>query len=222
MPVVQNINSLEDLRVSGFGRPRPRHGLQLLFWFAKNCVHFDNHNNMRVRCDPRRCEFGFHYFSNFEDILPALVYGGRQKYFEVGNLNTEMYPGADDLPLFVTERYNLHNPQSNKDRVIICLDQSYVTATYVSVHTEGDIRGSFDCVHTYRVSPGLIKIIQSSDLDLQMFLDRMGRQREHPSYVLQLQSKSHTDFNFCTFWEVPIIVLFLCILCILVAVKLQK
>lgn len=32
------LSTLDHLMISGFGRPFPRHGLQLLFWFANQCV----------------------------------------------------------------------------------------------------------------------------------------------------------------------------------------
>lgn len=36
--VQRQLCTLEHLMNSGFGRPFPRHGLQLLFWFANHCV----------------------------------------------------------------------------------------------------------------------------------------------------------------------------------------
>lgn len=42
--VLCQLCSLDHLDVSGFGRPPPRHGLQLLFWFANHCVTFDPDN----------------------------------------------------------------------------------------------------------------------------------------------------------------------------------
>ena len=46
--------TLEHLMSSWFGRPFPRHGLQLLFWFANHCVTCELVNyvvTMKVRLD---------------------------------------------------------------------------------------------------------------------------------------------------------------------------
>lgn len=40
--------TLEHLMSSGYGRPFPRHGLQLLFWFANHCVTCDRINSVVV------------------------------------------------------------------------------------------------------------------------------------------------------------------------------
>ncbi|XP_010900945.2 uncharacterized protein LOC105029331 [Esox lucius] len=176
-PVVINggqLRTLDDLYRSGFGRPLPRHGLMLLFWFANECVNFDDHNNTWVRCQPEKGDFGFHHFGNFEEILPVLVRDGREKYFEVGNLNTENYPEANDLQPYVRRYYELapgNYRQSNKDRIIIKLNQRKVKATYVTEHKDGN-RGDFDPEHTHLVSPDLIRDIQ--ELELKEFLELTG------------------------------------------------
>lgn len=46
--------TLDELKYSRFGRPFPRHGLQLLFWFANHCVTCELINFvviMKVRLD---------------------------------------------------------------------------------------------------------------------------------------------------------------------------
>ncbi|XP_041729617.1 uncharacterized protein LOC121560774 [Coregonus clupeaformis] len=48
------LSTIEDLKDSGFGRPPPRHGLKLLFWFANECVAFNHNGNMLVQCHPER------------------------------------------------------------------------------------------------------------------------------------------------------------------------
>lgn len=47
--VLWQLCTLEHLRTSSFGYPPPRHGLQLLFWFANDCVTSDSHITMKVR-----------------------------------------------------------------------------------------------------------------------------------------------------------------------------
>lgn len=46
--VLWQLCTLEHLRTSSFGCPPPRHGLQLLFWFANDCVTSDPHITMKV------------------------------------------------------------------------------------------------------------------------------------------------------------------------------
>lgn len=170
------LSTIQDLKNSGFGRPPPRHGLKLLFWFANECVAFNHHGNMLVQCHPEMEEFGFHYFGNFEEILPVLSRDCRESYFEVGNLNTETYSKAEDLPDYVSQDYGLSlgYRQCNKDRIIIRLKQGDVTATYVTEHKEDGGRGEFDSERTHLVNPDLIRIIRDPELELATFLDQTG------------------------------------------------
>ncbi|KAJ8001085.1 hypothetical protein DPEC_G00187550 [Dallia pectoralis] len=170
----RQLRTLADLSVSGFGRPVPRHGLMLLFWFANDCVDFDNHDNMQIQCYPERGDFGFHYFGNFEKILPILSRERNEKYFEVGNLNTESYPEAIDLLPYVRQYYlsMRYYHQCNRDRLIIRLNKRKVTATYVTEHKDNGNRGEFDPEHTHLVSPDLIRIIQQ--LELPVYLELTG------------------------------------------------
>ena len=64
------LTTVTDLTESGFGRPRPRHGLPLVYWFASECVAFlDQQGAMEARCDVETGDFGFHRFGNVEGIL---------------------------------------------------------------------------------------------------------------------------------------------------------
>ncbi|KAL1023519.1 hypothetical protein UPYG_G00041890 [Umbra pygmaea] len=170
------LSTIEELRDSSFGRPLPRHGLMLLFWYARDCVDFDFYDNMQVQCYPETGDFGFHHFGNFENILPVLLQNSREKYFEVGNLNTESYPLAKDLPPYVRQNYGLSlgHRQCNKDRIIISLKHRHVTATYVTEHKENGIQGKFDPERTHLVSPDLIRVIRHPKLELTTFLYQMG------------------------------------------------
>uniref|UniRef100_A0A4W5RU43 Uncharacterized protein n=1 Tax=Hucho hucho TaxID=62062 RepID=A0A4W5RU43_9TELE len=170
------LSTIQDLKDSGFGRPPPRHGLKLLFWFANECVVFNHHGKMLVQCHPEREDFGFHYFGNFEEILPVLSRDRRESYFEVGNLNTETYSKAEDLPDYVRQGYGLSlgYRQCNKDRIIIRLKQRDVTATYVTEHKEDGGRGKFDSERTHLVNPNLIRIIRDPELELATFLYQTG------------------------------------------------
>ncbi len=64
------LNELSDLRETRFGRPRPRHGLNLLWWFAHKCVEIDSNGQMIAQCNPEYGDFGFDLFYNWEILLP--------------------------------------------------------------------------------------------------------------------------------------------------------
>ncbi|XP_036372537.1 uncharacterized protein LOC118769515 [Megalops cyprinoides] len=169
------LNTVQDLRESGFGQPSPRHGLKLLFWLANECVELDRQDNMVSGCEPRRGDFGFHHFGNFEKILPSLLPGEGQKYFVVGNLNPEKHPGAQDLPDYVREDYD--RPQishaSNKDRIILALlPGNGISKIYVTEHL--DRSQGFDRKRTFRVTASLVSDIKDPELDLAAFLRQTG------------------------------------------------
>lgn len=167
--MVGTLNELVQLRDSGFGRPQPRHGLRLLYWFANECVSFDEDNNMLSECDPVNGEFGFHHFNNRcygkkfldEEDFP---------YYVVGNLNFEKYPEAEDLPDYVLEDRYTDEHNSNTDRIIISLDQDWFHEVYVTQHL--DRSNNYDPDATHRISRGLLKIIRS--MSLEDFLMKMG------------------------------------------------
>uniref|UniRef100_A0A3Q3GYB7 Uncharacterized LOC108251393 n=1 Tax=Kryptolebias marmoratus TaxID=37003 RepID=A0A3Q3GYB7_KRYMA len=152
--------TLDHLNISGFGRPPPRHGLQLLFWFSNHCVTFE----------PDNCGvYGFHRFGNIEELLPLL-------YFEVGNLNTMTYPESADLPASVREYYGIGGKYngSNMDRIIISyqVKTRVVEKVYVTEHDNEDL-GGFRSDGTHEISPELIRVLQDPQLDLSTFLTFM-------------------------------------------------
>ncbi|CAK6976091.1 uncharacterized protein LOC128366889 [Scomber scombrus] len=186
--VQYQLYTLDHLRNSGFGLPYPRHGLQLLFWFANHCVICCEVSNFVVLklvadCQPERGSFGFHFFGNTEELLPVLSRSRRgtskrkMTYFEVGNLNTETYPGSADLPAYVTENYGLDGNYDNYniDRIIIsCQGRTRVVETvYVTEHDTA-VFGRFSPDRTYEISCELIRALQNPQLDLTTFLTQMG------------------------------------------------
>ncbi|XP_030643698.1 uncharacterized protein LOC115823815 [Chanos chanos] len=166
---IETLTTLEDLKDSGFGRPSPRHGLKLLFWFMNKCVKFNKKKNLVIQCCPSKGDYGFHVFQNSEGLLPM----ANGQYFEVGNLNSARYPGALNLPDDVQEcyRYIRNSLTCNKDRIIIRLvGQKVVSMVYLTEHKS---RG-FDQERTYLLSLDLIKFIQDSAMDLDSFLAQTG------------------------------------------------
>uniref|UniRef100_A0A3B4Z9L3 Uncharacterized LOC103370026 n=1 Tax=Stegastes partitus TaxID=144197 RepID=A0A3B4Z9L3_9TELE len=154
--------SLDQLMDSGFGRPFPRHGLQLLFWFANDCVTCEPVNVMK----PEKGFYGFHVFGNVEELLPV-------SYFEVGNLNTETYPASADLPVYVRENYGLDGNYGdhNSDRIIISYQarSRVVEAVYVTEHDDNAF-GRFRADRTFEISCSLIRVLQNQQLDVSSLL----------------------------------------------------
>uniref|UniRef100_A0A3B4DJQ5 Uncharacterized protein n=1 Tax=Pygocentrus nattereri TaxID=42514 RepID=A0A3B4DJQ5_PYGNA len=156
---MKTLNELTHLKESRFGRPEPRHGLKLLYWFAKDCVSL-NQYGMFPKCDPENGDFGFHPFENRYDkngfqLLPDLD----TSYYVVGNLNSA---GADELPDYVSEDYTGLMDDSNMDRIIVSLDDDDMfDRVYV---TEHDNRIHYNPNATYRISKGLLQIVSTLDL----------------------------------------------------------
>lgn len=177
--------SLDQLCDSEFGRPFPRHGLQLLFWFANDCVTCEPVNVLKMvsDCEPGQGFFGFHVFGNVEELLPVLSTTRKRKnkrqlsYFEVGNLNTETYPASADLPAYVRENYGLdaNYGDYNSDRIIISYQarSRMVEAVYVTEHDD-DAFGRFRADRTFEVSCDLIRVLQNQQLDVSTLLFQMG------------------------------------------------
>ncbi|XP_056103217.1 uncharacterized protein LOC130082385 [Rhinichthys klamathensis goyatoka] len=164
--VKDTLNELSQLKQSGFGQPwPPRHGLNLLYWFAHEYIGFINYGEIVLRFKPKKGDFGFHKYHNRideEDPIVPIVPQENLLYYEVGNLN---FPGADDLPDYVRANYRRNNPipDSNKDRVIVRLDvNGSLNRVYVTEHSDPK---SFDSSKTFRVSQGLLQIIKNMSRD---------------------------------------------------------
>ncbi|XP_033976823.1 uncharacterized protein LOC117474906 isoform X1 [Trematomus bernacchii] len=184
--VQRQLCSLEQLRISEFGRPFPRHGLQLLFWFANHCVTCEVINFVLIMklvsdCHPERGIYGFHLFGNMEELLPVLNRNCKSKrqvlYFAVGNLNTDTYPGSANLPTYVRENYVCEGNigDINLDRIIVSyqLRTRVVERVYVTEHDRAAF-GRFSTHGTFEIHPELIQALQSPQADLTTFLSRTG------------------------------------------------
>ncbi|XP_052402136.1 uncharacterized protein LOC127949182 isoform X2 [Carassius gibelio] len=164
------LNELSQLKQSGFGQPWPRHGLNLLFWFAHDYIDFRNGKMVSIS-SPHDKRFGFHKFKNddHDHIVPI----ENLPYYEVGNLN---FPGADELPNYVRANYMHSNPESNKDRIIVCQNTN---GSFKSVHVTEHLKDNlkqFDSKKTYRVSQGLLQIIKN--MTREQFLNKTSKTQE--------------------------------------------
>ncbi|KAK5900143.1 hypothetical protein CesoFtcFv8_009546 [Champsocephalus esox] len=180
--VQRQLCSMEQLRNSEFGRPSPRHGLQLLFWFANHCVTCEVINFVLIMklvsdCQPERGIYGFHLFGNMEELLPVLDRRCKSKrqvlYFEVGNLNTATYPGSANLPTYVRGNYvrDGNIGDINLDRIIVSyqLRTRVVERVYVTEHDRAAF-GRFSTSRTFEIHPELIQALQSPQADLTTVL----------------------------------------------------
>lgn len=164
MPV-PTLNLLSQLRDSGFGQPAPRHGLHLLFWFAKDFVKFRG-SEMVVSEHPVKGSYGFHRFYNIKDDENTKLLPHQFTYYEVGNLNEKM---ASDLPYYVRQQHTRRPDNSNTNRLIVSIDYNgYIHRVYVTEHSDPT---HFSTRGTYCISQGLINSIRG--LDLNGFLNQM-------------------------------------------------
>uniref|UniRef100_A0A672M3A0 Uncharacterized protein n=1 Tax=Sinocyclocheilus grahami TaxID=75366 RepID=A0A672M3A0_SINGR len=180
MDTVRTLNNLSDLRESRFGQPPPRHGLNLLWWFAHDCVQIDFNGRLTAECNPTNGAFGFHRFHNRDGLLPY----SDLLYYEVGNLNS-----TDSLPDYVTENYTGYSDSSNTDRIIVSFGprRRRFENVYVTQHSD---QVHFDQNHTYRISTELIKDIQ--DLSREEFLREPTNHSEHISIDIHQSAKNNS------------------------------
>lgn len=215
------LNELRQLRNSRFGRPRPRHGLRLLFWLANDFINFE-YDEMFAESNPKYGCFGFHRFHNWFDkdddgpLLPPNVI-----YYEVGNLNAD---DAKNLPFYVTGQNTGRLDNSNSDRIILAMDGLCIHRVYVTQHS--DIT-NFSRKDTHRISQGLIKIIKR--LSLTDFLREMEEEKEIP--YIQQAARFHPDSRptdwpnsdcMCTVCALFFVVIFLLLAMILVLFYSQR
>ncbi len=178
--MVRTLNKLSKLRETKYGQPPPRHGLNLLWWFAHYCVQIDSNGRMTAQCNPENGEFGFHRFYNWDALLPKI----NLPYYEVGNLNN-----AGSLPYYVTENYTGHSDKSNKDRIIVSFESRWrrFMNVYVTQHSD---QTNFDQNHTYCISVDLLKNIQ--DLSREEFLRGRTNRSEQLSISIPQSLKTTT------------------------------
>uniref|UniRef100_A0A671L724 Uncharacterized protein n=1 Tax=Sinocyclocheilus anshuiensis TaxID=1608454 RepID=A0A671L724_9TELE len=167
--MVSTLNELSQLKYSGFGQPWPRHGLNLLYWFAQDYIDFRNGKIVSIY-SPQNGDFGFHeYYNRIEDDDDHIVPLQNLPYYEVGNLNAG---GADELPDYVRTKYNQNILDSNKDRIIVRQDANgNFNRVYVTEHSDPR---RFYSSRTYRVSQGLLQIIKN--MSREQYLKQTSRE----------------------------------------------
>uniref|UniRef100_A0A8C8MEY8 Uncharacterized protein n=1 Tax=Oncorhynchus tshawytscha TaxID=74940 RepID=A0A8C8MEY8_ONCTS len=178
--MVRTLNNMVELRGSRFGRPWPRHGLKLLFWFANDYIG----------------DFGFHHFRNRREcennVCKRLLPDDGYPFYEVGNLHLT---ASDSMPEYVSEDNTGNIDTSNMDRLIISMRPDMtVDKVYVTKHE--DLR-SFDPVNTYRISRGLLMIICGhpfADMSLGYFLEQVGYSTYEPMRYIDQCSSSWMGF----------------------------
>ncbi|KAG5286115.1 hypothetical protein AALO_G00011100 [Alosa alosa] len=191
MATIKPLMEIEDLSRSRFGQPSPpRHGLQLLFWFAREYITFDNNNQIVMIYNPREGRFGFHRFQNRIDNYQdgRLLPSQSSPYYEVGNLHSL---GANDLPLYVRKNFTHHIDGSNSDRLIIGLDSNgKIYKVYVTQHE--DLR-NFSHDRTYRLSESLLYEIHNI-ASCETFLEEVikgkskAKTRQRPDVHIDMDS----------------------------------
>uniref|UniRef100_A0A674D4Y9 Uncharacterized protein n=1 Tax=Salmo trutta TaxID=8032 RepID=A0A674D4Y9_SALTR len=143
------------LRASTFGRPSPRHGLKLLFWFANDYIVIKNDNQMVPKYDPKEGRFGFRHFRNRPEcennVCKRLLPYDGYPFYEVGDLHLT---ASHSMPKYV-RKYNTRKiDTSNMDRLIISMRPDMtVDKVYVTQHEDPK---NFDPVNTYCISRELL------------------------------------------------------------------
>ncbi|XP_010863805.2 uncharacterized protein LOC105006810 [Esox lucius] len=182
------LNTISDLINIEFGHRFPRHGLHLLYFIARDLV-VDKNNVIIPTFVPGRGDWGFHYYSNCEQVFPPLQDQNRQGYYSVGNLNT---PAQYPLPPFVTHNYRLapDHAEANRDRVVVRTSPNspLLEALYITQHYP--LGNHYDPQNTWQISPALlgeIRNLLSNGVDsLSVFL-----------YIANYDGSSMNFNNYC-------------------------
>ncbi|KAK9980075.1 hypothetical protein ABG768_013472 [Culter alburnus] len=161
--VKEHINNTNELKKSGYGSASPRHGLQLLFWFAQR-VDVDQNNQFHLNFTPDQNAYGFHYFGNGEELLPPLNPG--QTYYSFSKLSG---PSANKFPGYVLkyypQKYNTitEKQEKNMDRLVVSLDNKTkrrIFRVFITAHNPGS--NYFNPNETYEIDLALILQIRKS------------------------------------------------------------
>ncbi|KAK2852255.1 hypothetical protein Q7C36_007456 [Tachysurus vachellii] len=185
---MRTLDEIDQLKQTGFGQPQPRHGLKLLYWFAKDCLTFDQNNALHLSCYPGNGQFGFHPFQNRyerngQKLLPDVTF----RYYELGNLSKT---AAYNMPLYVWEDYESYNKMSNKDRIIVGVNNKWLKTLFVTEHSD---RSNFNKHATYQISRRLIRDIRGLSLDDFLLITGYSTEQANSFYTINVNTQSTTS-----------------------------
>ncbi|XP_075994905.1 uncharacterized protein LOC142989313 [Genypterus blacodes] len=158
---IKRLNTINDLKKIKIGRSVPKHSLLLLHWFS-NTIDIDNNDVIWMTFDPNRGDYGWHYYGNFERVLPQLQANGT--YFTGGNLHQRT-----DIPLpsYITHPHHslVGSEESNRDRIIVRvtnnarsqgqrIDRVYITQHFM---VQQNLGTGYDLANTYEISNNLLR-----------------------------------------------------------------
>uniref|UniRef100_A0A8C6V021 Uncharacterized protein n=1 Tax=Neogobius melanostomus TaxID=47308 RepID=A0A8C6V021_9GOBI len=159
----------------------PMHSLTLLHWFANN-VDIDNNNVVRLSFNTNG-DFGSHYYSNYEGLLPSPARG--YQFYTVGNVNRppgDMCPIHEDLPAYVLypQVREFSGTGRNRDRIVVSVQAQSssahtVSQAYLTQHfRRQDNRGpGYDPDHTFRISTNLLQQLRQDQFDQNIHNNRL-------------------------------------------------
>ncbi|XP_058242673.1 uncharacterized protein LOC131351305 [Hemibagrus wyckioides] len=185
---MQTLKEIDQLEQSRFGQPPPRHGLKLLYWFATDCLTFNQNDVMQSCCYPEKGQFGFHIFENkHEKNVGKLLPIAALPYYEVGNLSKA---AAYSLPPYVREDYKRKPDATNMDRIIVSFNKNNNCFDRVYVTQHRDL-SNFNKDFTFHISKRLIMMIK--DLTLEEFLLKTGYLKQQPNRFPCLHSEEPSN-----------------------------
>ncbi|XP_066517686.1 uncharacterized protein [Hoplias malabaricus] len=187
---IETLNELSQLSRSGFGQPPPRHGLNLLYWFAHEFVDIDTFGRLVPKVSPKNGAYGFHRFHNFQDDDEYTLPNQKLLYYEVGNLNAS---GADKLPFYVRKDFTNFADDSNKDRIMVRLKDDYLDRVYISEHSDPSRFG-----RTCRITQGLIANIKRLEREEFLRQVKSSYQFHHQAYINSYTETQPKNDSWCS------------------------
>ncbi|XP_034450358.1 uncharacterized protein LOC117766982 [Hippoglossus hippoglossus] len=158
---VERLNSIDDLKKIYSGQSVPKHTLLLLHWFA-NIVDIDSNNIIQLTFDPNNDDFGWHYYSNYEQVLDPLPRG--YKYYTVGNL---LLDKREQLPDYVAHP-RAEYAGRNRDRIVFRVrlrntgrqTWQQIDRVYITQHYGHHRNMTYNPEHTYEITTNLLRQIR--------------------------------------------------------------
>ncbi|KAK3553727.1 hypothetical protein QTP70_007590 [Hemibagrus guttatus] len=178
------LNSLTELQRTGFGRPRPRHGQKLLYWFL--AIIQDYNNNLLQLIVTYNTDFSFHPFENIENLLP----NNHLKYWVLGNLSK---PGARDLPEHILRYHTGCHDSSNMDRIIVRVDKNCLQTLYTVTELEQSVFSQFPPRHGLSMLYWFLHEIKSTDFNLYQLCENGTDRRQAQQSPVEANKAAFQD-----------------------------